>query len=255
MRSRSSGLITSGRSGPSTIFSRASRKSFWRTSSCSRRAAKSAASFTRFLMSAPESPGVDAASSSRSTPRASGTPLVWTSRIASRPTLSGRFTVTRRSKRPGLRSALSSTSGWLVAAKTITPSLEEKPSISVRIWFRVCSCSLDPPTSPRHGPSQERLSRPRGSHQEHALRCRPAEAGVSLGVLEEVHYLYELVLGLLYAGYVLEGDLRLLLLIVAAGAAATDASEGAAHAAALPLGTPVEPDVAPDQQKRRTEGE
>src|SRR5919199_2237746 len=123
MRSRSSGLINSGRSGPSTIFSRASRKSFWRTSSCSRRAARSAASLTRLARSAPESPGVEDAISPRFTSSASGTLLVWTSRIAPRPTLSGRLTTTRRSKRPGLRRALSSTSGWLVAASTITPPL------------------------------------------------------------------------------------------------------------------------------------
>src|SRR6185503_3985087 len=75
-------------------------------------------------------------------------------RIASRPILSGRFTTTRRSKRPGLRSALSSTSGWLVAARTMMPSRLEKPSISVKIWFSVCSCSLEPPitTCPRARP-------------------------------------------------------------------------------------------------------
>src|SRR5215212_5947048 len=311
MRSRSSGLIKSGRSGPSTIFSRASRKSFWRTSSCSRRAAKSAASFTRLARSAPESPGVEAASSPRSTLRASGTLLVWTLRIASRPTLSGRFTTTRRSKRPGLRSALSSTSGWLVAASTITPSLLEKPSISVRIWFRVCSCSLDPPDRrltacaaygvelvdeddrrgvlarlleeipdaagahsheqlhelggaqgkernprlARHSPRQQRLARARGSHQQHALRGRPAQASVLVGVLEEVHDLDQLVFGLVYASYVVEGDPRLALLVVAPGAAPAEAREGAAHAAALPRCAPIEPDVAPDQEQRRSEGE
>ena len=58
------------------------------------------------------------------------------------PALSGRLTTTRRSKRPGRSSARSSTSGWLVAASTMTPSRPEKPSISVRIWFSVCSCSL-----------------------------------------------------------------------------------------------------------------
>ena len=40
---------------------------------------------------------------------------------------------TRRSKRPGLRSAWSRTSARLVAARTMTPSRESKPSISVRI--------------------------------------------------------------------------------------------------------------------------
>ena len=56
--------------------------------------------------------------------------------------------MTRRSKRPGRSSAWSSTSGRLVAASTITPSREEKPSISVRIWFSVCSRSSLPPKEP-----------------------------------------------------------------------------------------------------------
>src|SRR5918992_4438328 len=107
----------------------------------------------------------------------------------------------------------------------------------------------------RHGPRQERLARSRGSHQEHAFRGRSPKAGVLLGVLEEVHDLDELVLGLLDAGDVLEGDPGVLLLVVAPGAAPTDAREGAAHAAALLLSAPIEPDVAPDQQQRRTEGE
>jgi len=32
-----------------------------------------------------------------------------------------------------------------VAPMTITPSLAEKPSISVRIWFSACSCSAFAP--------------------------------------------------------------------------------------------------------------
>ena len=50
-----------------------------------------------------------------------------------------------RSNRPGRSSAGSSTSGRLVAASTTTPSWPEKPSISVRIWFSVCSRSSWPP--------------------------------------------------------------------------------------------------------------
>ena len=46
---------------------------------------------TRFLRSAPDSPGVEDASSPRSTSSARRTLLVWTLRIASRPALSGRF--------------------------------------------------------------------------------------------------------------------------------------------------------------------
>ena len=72
-----------------------------RTASSLRRAASSAASFTRFFRSAPEKPGVACASSSRCTSGASGTLRVCTRRMASRPALSGRFTTTRRSKRPG----------------------------------------------------------------------------------------------------------------------------------------------------------
>ena len=75
---------------------------------------------------------------------ARGTLRVWTSRILRRPSLSGGFTVTRRSKRPGRRSAASRISGRLVEASTITPSEPVKPSISVRIWLRVCSRSSCP---------------------------------------------------------------------------------------------------------------
>ena len=115
------------------------------TLSCPRLAARRAPSLTRFFRSAPEKPGVVAAISPKLVSSDRGTFLVCTFRMASRPVLSGRLTTTRRSNRPGLSRALSSTSGWLVAARTITPVLLEKPSISVRIWFRVCSCSLEPP--------------------------------------------------------------------------------------------------------------
>ena len=53
-------------------------KSSWWTASWPRRAASSAASLTRFRRSAPTSPGVDAATSLRSTSAASGMPRVWT---------------------------------------------------------------------------------------------------------------------------------------------------------------------------------
>mmetsp|Transcript_24163 Transcript_24163/g.62253 ORF Transcript_24163/g.62253 Transcript_24163/m.62253 type:complete len:276 (-) Transcript_24163:152-979(-) len=74
--------------------------------------------------------------------------------MASRPSLSGRSTGTRRSKRPGRRSALSSTSARFVAATTITPELPSKPSISVRIWLSVCSRSSLPPNWPRPEPAR-----------------------------------------------------------------------------------------------------
>ena len=49
--------------------------------------------------------------------------------------------MTWRSKRPGRSSAGSRTSGRLVAATTITFVFVSKPSISTRIWLRVCSRS------------------------------------------------------------------------------------------------------------------
>ena len=57
-RSLSASLRMMGRSGPSTIFSSASMKVLVMDLSCWRRAARSAASLTRFRMSAPETPGV-----------------------------------------------------------------------------------------------------------------------------------------------------------------------------------------------------
>ena len=58
--------------------------------------------------------------------------------------MSGRGTTTWRSKRPGRSSAGSSTSGRLVAATMMMPSLASKPSISTSSWFSVCSRSSLP---------------------------------------------------------------------------------------------------------------
>ena len=66
--------------------------------------------------------------------------------MSSRPRTSGRSTSTWRSKRPGRSRAGSSVSGRLVAAITITPLLELKPSISTSRALSVCSRSSWPPT-------------------------------------------------------------------------------------------------------------
>ena len=66
--------------------------------------------------------------------------------MSSRPRMSGRSTSTWRSKRPGRSRAGSSVSGRLVAAMTITPLLEPKPSISTSSALSVCSRSSWPPT-------------------------------------------------------------------------------------------------------------
>ena len=144
------------RSAPRTIRSSASVKSDSSTLSWLRRAASSAASLTRFARSAPTIPGVVAAIRPRSTSGASGTCRVCTSRIFCRPARSGGCTATRRSNRPGRSSAWSSTSGRLVAPITITPVDESKPSISVRIWFSVCSRSSLPPLKPATPDVRER---------------------------------------------------------------------------------------------------
>ena len=56
--------------------------------------------------------------------------------------------MTWRSKRPGRSRAESRTSGRFVAARTMTPVLPSKPSISVRSWLMVCSRSSFPPPMP-----------------------------------------------------------------------------------------------------------
>mmetsp|Transcript_46858 Transcript_46858/g.118725 ORF Transcript_46858/g.118725 Transcript_46858/m.118725 type:complete len:296 (+) Transcript_46858:897-1784(+) len=113
-----------------------------------RRAVKIADSFIKFSRSAPEKPGVRLATSVSVMSSASFLLRMCTFRICSRPFTSGRPTCTRRSKRPGRSSALSKMSARLVAATTMTPELPSKPSISVRIWFSVCSRSSLPPPMP-----------------------------------------------------------------------------------------------------------
>ena len=93
-------------------------------------------------------PGVPRAMMSALTSGDIGTLRMCTSRICSRPRMSGSGTTTWRSKRPGRISAGSSTSGRLVAAMTITPALPSKPSISTSSWFSVCSRSSLPPPRP-----------------------------------------------------------------------------------------------------------
>ena len=136
------------RSIPSMHLSFASSKSTISTFCLLRRAARSAASFTMLARSAPASPGVARARTSSRTSSASGILRACTLRICSLPRTSGMSTTICRSKRPGRSSAGSSTSGRLVAAIRMTPSLDSKPSISTRSWLSVCSRSSCPPPSP-----------------------------------------------------------------------------------------------------------
>ena len=231
------------------------------------RAASSAASFTMLARSAPEKPGVPRAITRGSTSGPTRTFFMCTCRIFSRPSTSGLGTTTWRSKRPGRSSAGSSTSGRLVAAIRITPSLASKPSISTSSWFRVCSRSSLPPPRPaprwrptasissmntmqgacflacsnmsrtREAPTPTNIStksepgdreerhvrlagdgaREQGlagagrADQQHALGDAAADLLELLRVLEELDDLLELLLGLVDAGDVVEGDPALLL--------------------------------------------
>ena len=74
--------------------------------------------------------------------------FAWTRRIASLSFMSGIFTTICLSNLPGLKSAGSNTSGLLVAAITMMPSLLSNPSISTSNWLRVCSLSSFPPPRP-----------------------------------------------------------------------------------------------------------
>ena len=71
--------------------------------------------------------------------------LICTRKISSLPFKSGFSTIILLSNLPGLKSALSSTSGRLVAARMMQAWLLSNPSISASSWFRVCSRSSLPP--------------------------------------------------------------------------------------------------------------
>ena len=104
-----------------------------------------AASLAILARSAPEEPAVFLARDSRSIDSTAGLFLKCTFKISRRSLRSGKATSTWRSKRPGRSRALSSISIRLVAAITITPDSLSKPSISTRIWFKVCSSSRPAP--------------------------------------------------------------------------------------------------------------
>src|SRR6204780_4118470 len=158
------------RSAPIMILSLARSNSSMVTERLLPRAANSAASLTRFARSAPEKPGVPRAITEGLTLSPSGTLRMCTLRICSRPRTSGSGTTTWRSKRPGRSSAGSSTSGRLVAAMTMMPSLPSKPSISTSNWFNVCSRSSWPPPKP-------------------APRCRPTASISSMKMMQGACFL------------------------------------------------------------------
>ena len=77
-----------------------------------------------------------------------------------------------------------------------------------------------------HGAGKQRLASACGSHQQDALGHPGSQAAVGLGVLQEVHDLLQLGLGLVHACHVLEPHPRLPL-HVNLGAASADAQQTA----------------------------
>ena len=65
------------------------------------------------------------------------------------------------------------------------------------------------PASPATARDEQRLAGARRADQQHAARDARAERGELLGVLQELDDLGQLLLGLLHAGHVGEGDGRL----------------------------------------------
>mmetsp|Transcript_90898 Transcript_90898/g.164147 ORF Transcript_90898/g.164147 Transcript_90898/m.164147 type:complete len:508 (-) Transcript_90898:115-1638(-) len=133
-------------SAPSWARSVAKVTSARPAASAPRRPALKAASFKRPLSSAPLSPEVRRASSTKFTSSSNCLPFACDSSKASRPAASGRSNDTRRSKRPGLSRAGSSTSARFVAATTKT-SLRfcPKPSSSTRSCISEFSRSCSAP--------------------------------------------------------------------------------------------------------------
>ena len=144
-RFSSSVIIFVLRSKPPTIRSTASIKSCLPTFLWLLRAAINAASLQTLAISAPENPGVCLARKSISTVVSILIGRKCTPNISLRSCKSGNSTWICLSKRPARKSAESSTSARLVAARIITPEFVPKPSISVSSWFNVDSRSSLPP--------------------------------------------------------------------------------------------------------------
>ena len=141
----SSPRILSFFSLPAMTTSTASNKSFCETAFLPALTAPSAASLIILARSDPTAPLVASAISSKSTVSSIFTSLACTFNVSILPFKSGRSTITRRSKRPGRRRALSKTSGRFVAARIMIPLDVSNPSISASKAFNVCSRSSFPP--------------------------------------------------------------------------------------------------------------
>mmetsp|Transcript_16699 Transcript_16699/g.40957 ORF Transcript_16699/g.40957 Transcript_16699/m.40957 type:complete len:488 (+) Transcript_16699:902-2365(+) len=109
---------------------------------------------------------------------------------------------------------------------------------------------------------KQRLAGAGGAHEQHALGDLGAHGGEALGALEELHNLHEVLLGLIHARHVVEGDagvgLHLELRLGLAerhGVVAAAAAHGATAAAAAALGAVAagQQEQAADEQQRERE--
>ena len=130
---------------PAITTSTASNKSDWLTALLPALTAIIAASFIILARSEPTAPLVASAIASKSTESSISTSFACTFNISTLPLRSGFSTIILLSKRPGRRSALSNTSGLLVAPSITSPFELSKPSISDNNWLSVCSRSSLPP--------------------------------------------------------------------------------------------------------------
>src|SRR3990172_3585094 len=199
------------RSGPATTRSRASLKSPVLMTFLLRRAARMAASLTRLARSAPEKPGEVLAMSCRSTVLSSGLPLTWTVGVSRRP---------RRCGRAGEGgAALAADRVDLVHeddAGAVALGLVEEVAHAAGAdahehlhELRAGDAEEGHARLAGHGPREQRLARAGRPDEEHAAWDARPERIELLGVLEELHDLLELRLGLVHAGHVGEGHDRL----------------------------------------------
>src|SRR5438552_2986652 len=130
VRLRSSTVIITCRSAPSTIRSSASVKSASATVSWFRRAASSAASLTRFARSAPTMPGVVAAIRVRSTSESSGTPRVCSVRLAGNGSREQRLA---RAGQTGEQDAVRNAAPQLLVLVGVTQEVDDLRQLRLRL--------------------------------------------------------------------------------------------------------------------------
>src|SRR5580765_995563 len=216
VRRRSSGLINTCRSAPSTMRSRASVKSDSSTCSWFLRAASSAASFARLARSAPTMPGVveDVRTVGRADHDHVGGGV--------EPVHLGQDLVQRLLALVVAAAEAGHAGGARAADRVQLVDEHDRGRLGLGLREQVADARgadaddrLDE-LGRRHGeerrvglaghrPREQRLARAGRACEQDAVRDPPSEPAVLVRVLEEVDDFDQLLLGLLHAGHVLEG--------------------------------------------------